>query len=109
MLMAVELLQLTKEDLKQVILEMFPGAVLSQTKPEKVEATKTEKAPRLYTREEVCSILGVSKPTFHRLANIGAFSLVKIGRHTRVDADDLDRKIAAGQVGRYHRGTYGTK
>ena len=91
--------QLSKEDLRAVLLEILHDAIPTRREPE----AEAEKAPRLYTRKEVCELLGVTKPTFHRLANNGAFAIVKVGRRTNVDADDLDAKIKAGAVGRYHR------
>ena len=101
--MANTILQLSKDDLREVFLEMLNEASFTRREPETVTATSTEKTPRLYTRQEVCELLGITPPTFHRLANSGAFSVIKVGRHTRVDADELDAKVAAGIVGRYRR------
>lgn len=55
----------------------------------------------LGTRQEVCDFLKISKPTFHSLANKGAFRITKIGRRTLVDMSDLRAKVESGEISRY--------
>ena len=61
------------------------------------------KAPRTYTRLQVCEILKCSKPTFHRMANAGAFKVIKRGRATLVLADDFDTLLKSGAISKYKR------
>ena len=86
-------------------------AAIRQIVREEIEQVKGEistpaapKPPRTYTREQVAKeILHCSYPTFHRLANAGAFQVIKVGSNTLVLADDFDARLAAGQIAKYKR------
>jgi len=43
-----------------------------------------------YSPANICELYSISRATFYRLAAAGAFPLVKIGRATRVRADDVE-------------------
>lgn len=89
--------QLSHEDLMEFGRSIFLGLW------EKISAEK-EKPARHYTRDEVCSILRVSKPTFHSLANAGLIPILKVGRRTLIEADKFDALVASGQLCKYkHR------
>lgn len=82
-------------------------AAIRQIVREEIEQAKdsisTPAQPRTYTREQVTKILNCSYPTFHRLANAGAFQVIKVGSKTLVLADDFDARLAAGQIAKYKR------
>ena len=61
------------------------------------------KAPRTYTRSQVCEILKCSKPTYHRLAKAGAFTVLKRGGAVLILADDFDARFKAGKIAKYQR------
>lgn len=62
---------------------------------------KNNAAPELLTRDEVCRLLKISKPTFHALVNRGLINPVKIGSRTLVREDVLRQKIESGEIRRY--------
>jgi excisionase family DNA binding protein len=43
-----------------------------------------------YTVAEVCKLFRISKPTVYSLAEKGDLTLLKIGRSTRIPADEVD-------------------
>jgi len=51
---------------------------------------KLREASQYYTREEVCSKLGISKATFHNWVNSGVLETTKIKGRVYVDAQVLD-------------------
>lgn len=65
------------------------------------EQKKNNAAPELLTRDEVCRLLKISKPTFHALVNRGLINPVKIGSRTLVREDVLRQKIESGEIRRY--------
>lgn len=70
---------------------------------ESISPAPVEQAPRTYSRKQVCDCLKCSFPTFHRLANLGAFQTIKRGRATLVLADDFDAQLKSGNIGKYRR------
>jgi excisionase family DNA binding protein len=57
-------------------------------------ASETERGPqRLMPVGAAASYLGVSRATVERLVYRGELPIVKVGRATRYDIDDLDRYI----------------
>lgn len=49
----------------------------------------------LLSTDEARQVLGVSRPTFSRMLKRGDLPVVKVGRRTLIDPDDLRRYIAA--------------
>ena len=60
-----------------------------------------EEPPKFYTRQECCSILRCSLPTFHSLVNKGLIPISKVGRKTLIPANEFDRIVASGELARY--------
>lgn len=81
----------TLEDIRRVIDE-----ALSQH-----EAKEIEMPEKLLTRDEVCRICHISKPTFHAWVNKGAIEILKIGGRTLVKADSLESALKTKRVYRY--------
>lgn len=55
------------------------------------------------TRQDACTLLKCSLPTLHMFMSRGAIIFQKIGRKTLVNLSDLQRKLEAGQLAKYHR------
>ena len=53
--------------------------------------------PRLLTTQEVAEFLRVSRATIRRWCKAGQLPAVRIGRHWRIDMDQLER-VLAGEV-----------
>lgn len=87
--------QVTQEDLLAVVTKAVRDA-LDNAQPKHEE-------PRYYTRDEVCSILKISRPTFHSLVNKGEIKVIKVGKRTLIDANRLDTLIAGGMIQKYRR------
>lgn len=87
--------QVTQEDLLAVVTKAVQDA-LDNAQPKNEE-------PRYYTRDEVCSILKISRPTFHSLVNKGEIEIIKVGKRTLVDANRLDVLVASGMIQKYRR------
>lgn len=87
--------QVTQEDLLAVVTKAVQD-VLENAKPKHEE-------PRYYTRDEVCSILKISRPTFHSLVNKGEIAVIKVGKRTLIDANHLDAMVASGMIQKYRR------
>jgi excisionase family DNA binding protein len=51
--------------------------------------------PELLTIAEFCRLFSVSRATFYRLAEAGAFPLLKLGRSTRIRRTDADAWAAS--------------
>lgn len=68
-----------------------------------VKREEEKKKPRYYSREEVCEMLKISKPTYHAMAGKGAFTVTYAGRKVLIDADRFDRDLADGKLGKYRR------
>lgn len=79
----------TKEDMRQVVAEAVSEAMRSQ---------RASEAGRLLTRDEVCRICHISKPTFHAWVNNGIIEAQKVGRRTLVKSEDLDDAIRRGKI-----------
>lgn len=58
---------------------------------------------RTYSREQCIEILHCSYPTFHSFVKSGKIKIIKAGRKTLVDADEFDRDLKAGALGKYRR------
>lgn len=70
---------------------------------ETIRREEEKKKPRYYTRDEVCEMLRISKPTYHAMAGKGAFGITHAGRKVLIDADRFDRDLADGKLGKYRR------
>lgn len=53
---------------------------------------------KLYTMEETADILRVSREYLYRMRQRGELVVVKFGRRTLVEADEIDRVIAAARA-----------
>ena len=56
---------------------------------------------KLLTRDEVCRICHISKPTFHAWVNKGAIEVQKVGGRTLVKAESLETALQTKKVYRY--------
>lgn len=56
---------------------------------------------RLLTRDEVCRMCHISKPTFHSWVNKGAIEVQKVGRRTLVKAESLEAALQTKKIYRY--------
>jgi excisionase family DNA binding protein len=57
---------------------------------------RTKSVPRpedLLTIREVCAIYKCSKPTVYRWANDGLVTLWKVGASTRVDRNEIEKRV----------------
>lgn len=86
-----------EESIRSIIREEVTRAVSEAFADEQ----KNNAAPELLTRDEVCRLLKISKPTFHALVNRGLINPVKIGGRTLVREDVLRQKIESGEIRRY--------
>jgi excisionase family DNA binding protein len=50
-----------------------------------------------YTVDEVCKLFRVSRPSIYRMAKEGELRLIKIGRSTRIPAEEVDALLNARQ------------
>ncbi len=92
------------DDIEKRIGQLIREMVRAEVEAQIAQMDKPQKPPRTYTREQVTQeILHCSYPTFHRLANAGAFQVIKVGRNTLVLADDFDARLAAGQIAKHKR------
>lgn len=48
-----------------------------------------------YTVAEVCKLFRISKPTVYRMAERGELTLLKLGRSTRIPAEDIEKLLNA--------------
>ena len=48
-----------------------------------------------YTVDEVCKLFRVSRPSIYRMAKEGKLRLIKIGRSTRIPAEEVDALLNA--------------
>jgi len=56
---------------------------------------------KLLTREEVCEMCHISKPTFHAWVNKGAIEVQKVGGRTLVKAESLESALQSKKIYRY--------
>lgn len=87
-----------EESIRSIIREEVTRAVSEAFADEQKKNTA---ASELLTREEVCRLLKISKPTFHALVRRGLINPVKIGSRTLVREDMLRQKIESGEIRRY--------
>lgn len=88
---------ISEQNLRAIVREEVAKAVSDAFADEQ----KNNAAPALLSREEVCRLLKISKPTFHALVNRGLIAPVKIGSRTLVPEDALRQKIESGELRRY--------
>ena len=65
------------------------------------QAGGTGSPGKLLTRDEVCEMCHISKPTFHAWVNKGAIEVQKVGGRTLVKAESLERALQTKKVYRY--------
>ncbi len=61
------------------------------------KSSDNERPKQPYTIAEVCQLLRISKPTVYRLREQGKISFLKIGRSTRILAEDVERLLNRGK------------
>lgn len=88
---------ISEQDLRAILREEVAKVISDAFADEQ----KNNAAPELLTRDEVCRLLKISKPTFHALVNRGLINPVKIGSRTLVREDVLRQKIESGELRRY--------
>lgn len=81
----------TLEDIRRVIDE-----ALSEHR-----ASETEKPGKLLTRDDVCRMCHISKPTFHAWVKKGAIEVQKVGGRTLVKAESLEAALQTKKIYRY--------
>lgn len=62
-----------------------------------------KKEKRYYTIKQVCELMGIKRSTYFTRAQNGDFIIVKDGRTTKIDADDLDAKLESKTVCKHVR------
>ena len=55
------------------------------------------------TRDQFCDRFRVSVSTFYNLVNAGILHPQRIGRRVLLDANEVEEKLASGELGKYHR------
>lgn len=91
--------QMTAADLEGFALDIIQKI----RKEDEDRRIKEQKPPTLWSRYRAAEYLGVSLQTFHNLARRGDIEIVKIGRKTMVNADDLEDKVLSGVIRKYKR------
>lgn len=81
-------LDFTLDDIRQVVADEVS----------KIMARESGAGDKLLTRDDVCRICHISKPTFHAWVNKGAVEVQKVGRRVFVRADDLDNALKTKQI-----------
>ncbi len=70
---------------------------------EEVPKYLPKKEKRYYTIKQVCELMGIKRSTYFTRAQNGDFIIVKDGRTTKIDADDLDAKLESKTVAKHVR------
>ena len=81
----------TLEDIRRVVDEALA----------KHQAGESGSPGKLLTRDEVCEMCHISKPTFHAWVNKGAIEVQKVGGRTLVKAESLETALQTKKVYRY--------
>lgn len=94
--------QVTAEDLEELARRIARKVLAEQRKEQEAEPDP-EQPPRFYTRQQCADMLKCSLPTIHKLANEGEIKVTKLGRATRIFADDFDERFKSGRLKKYAR------
>ena len=72
-----------------------------------VDHTKNPKKPQdeMWTIDEFCSYVHISRPTFHAMVNRGVIHIQKCGQRTLVSSAEVKTKLSTGELGKYKRTT----
>ena len=73
------------------------------TYQEHIDKYLPKKEKRYYTIKQVCELMGIKRSTYFTRAQNGDFIIVKDGRTTKIDADDLDAKLESKTVCKHVR------
>lgn len=92
--------QITAADLEAFALDLIQKV----RKEDEDRRIKEQTPPTLWTRAEAAAYLNVSLQSFHAFVRRGDLDIVKVGRRTLVNADQLKAKVEAGDIRKYrHR------
>lgn len=95
------LIQCSAEDLRAIVAEEAQKAISAALAEVIRPADGKPEDSEYLTRNQVCQMLHISKPTFHCWVNTGLLETHKVGSRTLVKKADLQRKIEAGEIVRY--------
>ena len=90
----MEIITITKEDLKILIKETLSEVIASAPASE-------QKTSKKLTRKEVAELLHISLPTLHSYINKGLVCPQKIGGRVLFDAREVEEAMESKQVMRY--------
>ena len=81
-------------DLKEIIKEVVTGVL------ENNQGTKESNNTKLYTRQEVSNMLGISLPTLDTYAKDGIIQVHKIGSQIRYKHSDVEKALKKNRSGK---------
>ena len=90
----MEIITITKEDLKILIKETLSEVIASAP-------TSEPKTAKKLTRKEVAEMLHISLPTLHSYINKGLVCPQKIGGRVLFDAVEVEQAMESNKVMRY--------
>ncbi len=93
---------MTKEILTALTPDELRG-MLAEVVKKAVKELMPKKEKEYLTRDEVCTLLKISKPTLHSYINKGKIKALKICGKTLFDADEIHKAVEERRVLRYGR------
>ena len=84
-------------DLKEIIKEVVTGALKDSSKVLQSDSNK------LYTRQEVADLLGLSLPTVHTYTQEGIIKGYRLGTQIRYKHSDVEKALKEIEVIKYTR------
>ncbi len=100
---------ISAEDLRKFLENVATQVVVGREGSNNAKHEQPDGEPELATREEVCTFLHISKPTFHALVKRKALVPIKVGSRTLCDMNRIRADVEAGRLGRYRRTTPATR
>lgn len=84
-------------DLKEIIKEVVTGALKDNSRAQQTDSNK------LYTRQEVADLLGLSLPTLHTYTQDGIIKGYRLGTQIRYKHSDVEKALKEIEVIKYTR------
>ena len=102
-----------RSELEKIVCDVFISTILPDIESTIQKAVSSAIAPLLekeggspsgkMTRNQFCERLGVCHATLHNLINSGVLHPQRIGRRVLLDANEVEEKLASGELGKYRR------